>query len=242
MCGRYVITSPPEAVKELFGYVGNPNFPAQYNIAPTQPVPIIRSMSGEREFALVRWGLVPSWMKEFPTTRPLINARAETLLEKPSFKRAAMRRRCLFPVNGYYEWQRSGKSAARPHFIHQPNNDLFAIAGIWEHWQGADGSEMETAAMITTEANDSLKPIHHRMPLILDKEAQDFWLGMEDATPKEISRWLKPAPTGFLEAHAVSPRVNKVSNNDAGLLDEIAEEIEEEVPDEEPSSDQLSLF
>lgn len=238
MCGRYVITSPPEAVKALFGHVDRPNFPARHNIAPTQPVPIIRSGAGGREFVLVRWGLVPSWMKEFPTQRPLINARSETLFEKPSFKRAVLRRRCLFPANGYYEWQRAGKGAAKPYFIHQKNNDLFAMAGIWEHWQGADGSEIETAALITTQANETLASIHHRMPVILDLAAQKLWLDEPDVSAKEIQAELKSAPDDLFAAHPVSSRVNAVSNEGFDLVEPIEEE---EAPEEKPD-DQLSLF
>lgn len=242
MCGRYVITSPPEAIKSYFEYREMPNFPQRFNIAPTQPIPIVRMNAGNPEFVLVRWGLVPSWMKEINPSRPLINARAETLLEKPSFKRAAMRRRCLLPVNGFYEWQRVKGAAPKPYYIQKKDGGLFAMAGIWEHWQGADGSEIESAAVITTAANDTLAPIHHRMPVILDKAAQADWLNVTEFSEKEVYEHLRPADNDVLTAHPVSARVNKVVNDDAQLLNITAEDTETPTGMEEAKSDQLSLF
>ncbi len=223
MCGRFVITSPPEAVRAHFDYKAKPNFPPRHNIAPSQPVPIVRLHAGEREFVLVRWGLVPSWAKEFNPSRPLINARAETLLEKPSFKRAAVRRRCLFPANGFYEWQRTDAAAPNPYYFQKKDAGLFAMAGIWEHWQGVDGSEIETAAIITTQANDALKSIHHRMPVILDEGNYEVWLNTEEFSAEEACMRLKPAPDDFLVFHRVSISVNKVVNDDPGLLEPISD-------------------
>lgn len=239
MCGRYAITTPPEAVRSYFNYPQQPNFPPRYNIAPTQPIPIIRLNEGSTEFVLVRWGLVPSWMKDINPSRPLINARAETLLEKPSFKRAAMRRRCLLPINGFYEWRKAKGGAPMPYYIQRKDGGLFALAGIWEHWQGADGSEIESAALITTAANETLVPIHHRMPVILDEAAQARWLDVTEFSAKEIYGDLKPADNDVLTAHRVSSRVNKVVNDDAELLEEVPDPAEEAV---EQRDDQLSLF
>jgi len=239
MCGRFAITTPPDAVRAYFGYRQQPNFPPRYNIAPTQPMPIVRMNAGMREFVLVRWGLVPSWIKEINASKPLINARAETLLEKPSFKRAAMRRRCLLPADGFYEWQRTKGDAPKPYYIHRKDGGLLAFAGIWEHWQGADGSEIESAAIITTKANKTLAPLHHRMPVILDRAAQEHWLNVTEFSAAEVYQHLKPADNDVLTAYPVSPRVNKVSQDDAGLLEEISETIE--VPDVKQDN-QLSLF
>jgi len=242
MCGRYALAETTDAVKALFNLENLEQFPPRYNIGPTQPILMIGT-DGASQVApvLVRWGLVPSWQKEFPSSKPLINARAETLLEKPSFKKAAMRRRCLMPVNGFYEWQRTKGATPKPYFIQQKEGDLFAMAGIWEHWQGADGSELESAAIITTQANKTLGPIHHRMPVILDKAAQARWLDVTEFSASEVYEDLRPADDDFLTAYQVSARVNKVVNDDAELLEQAPEVIEEpEVLKQE--NDQLSLF
>lgn len=240
MCGRFAITTPPDAVRAYFGYQELPNFPPRYNIAPTQPIPIVRlNHVGNREFALVRWGLVPSWMKEVSLSQPMINARAETLLEKPSFKNAVVHRRCLLPINGFYEWQRTKGLSPKPYYIQQKDGDLFAIAGIWEHWQGADGSEIESAAIITTDANETLKPIHHRMPVILDKAAQEAWLDVSEVPAGEACTHLKPADNDLLTAYPVSARVNKVANDDAELPTAVAESTNGATEGEEK---QLSMF
>ena len=241
MCGRYVITSPPEEVRNFFGYREQPNFPQRYNIAPTQPVPIVRINAGNKEFALVRWGLVPSWQKEFPSSQPLINARAETLLEKPSFKKATMRRRCLMPANGFYEWQRTKGTTPKPYLIQQKDGGLFAMAGIWEHWQDANGNELESAAIITTQANQTLAPIHHRMPVILDKAAQARWLNVTEFSATDVCQDLKPADDGLLTAYQVNTRVNKVANDDAELLEAVPENIDQPSV-EEKQEGQMSLF
>jgi len=222
MCGRYLITSPPEAVRAFAAYADQPNFPPRHNIAPTQPVPIVRMEHGRRRFALVRWGLVPSWAKEIGAS-PLINARADTLFDKPSFRQAARRRRCLFPADGFYEWRRDGRSR-KPFLIRRRDRGLLAMAGIWEHWVGADGSELESAAIVTTDANATLAPIHHRMPVILDTRDLDAWLTTTETEAPGLARLLVPAPDDVLDAVPVSERVNKVANDDAALLDPVAED------------------
>jgi putative SOS response-associated peptidase YedK len=229
MCGRYLITSPPEAVRAFAAYADQPNFPPRHNIAPTQPVPIVRMEHGRRRFALVRWGLVPSWAKEIGAS-PLINARADSLFDKPSFRRAARRRRCLFPADGFYEWRRDGRSR-KPFLVRRRDRGLFAVAGIWEHWVGADGSELESAAIVTTDANATLAPIHHRMPVILATRDFDAWLTTTETEAPGLARLLVPATDDVLDAVAVSERVNKVANDDAALLDPVAED---EAPAEGP--------
>src|SRR5712672_2474102 len=133
MCGRFVITSPPEALRQIFGYLEQPNFPPRYNIAPTQPVPVVILENGGRHFALARWGLIPSWVKDPRKFALLINARAEGIAEKPSFRAAIRRRRCLIPADGFYEWRREGK-LKRPYFIRARGGEPMAFAGIWETW------------------------------------------------------------------------------------------------------------
>jgi putative SOS response-associated peptidase YedK len=223
MCGRFNITTPPEALRALFGYVEQPNFPPRYNIAPTQPVPIVTLIKGQRHFQLVRWGLVPSWAKEMPKS-VLINARAETISEKPSFRGGIRHRRCLVPADGFYEWQARDDRTKQPFLIRRKDRQPFAMAGIWEDWLTADGSELDSCAVITTAANDTLSPIHQRMPVILDPTDWDRWLNTVDTSEKDARKLLKPAPNELMEAVPISDRVNKVSENDADLLKPVSQE------------------
>lgn len=217
MCGRYAITTPPQAMRDLFAYMELPNFPPRYNVAPTQPVPIVRMESGKRQFALVRWGLIPSWAKEMPQSL-LINARADTIAEKPSFRGAFRHRRALTPADGFYEWKEIRRGLKQPYFIRRRDRAPFAMAAIWDNWMSADGSEIETCAVVTTDANATLTPIHHRMPVIIDPEDFDLWL--DPATPlKELERLMVPASDDLLEAIPVSASVNRVSNDDPSLID-----------------------
>ncbi|MFT3731582.1 MAG: SOS response-associated peptidase [Hyphomicrobium sp.] len=209
MCARYSLTSPPEAVRAFFRAPGVDDFPPRYNIAPSQPVLIARnSLRGEPELQLVQWGLIPSWLRDPSTLRsPLINARAETAAEKPSFRGAMRHRRCLIPVTGFYEW--TGKRSARqPHLIRLKGQDLFALGGIWETWLGADGSEIETMAILTTAANAEMSHIHERMPLIVEPHDFARWLDCRSGTVEGIADLLQPAAAGSLTFAAVNPRLN----------------------------------
>jgi putative SOS response-associated peptidase YedK len=202
MCGRYVIKSPPEAIRELFGYAEQPNFPPRYNVAPTQPVPIVRLGEGERHFALVRWGLIPAWVKDPRTLTLLINARGESVLDKPAFRNAMRRRRCLFPADGFYEWKTIG-GAKRPYFVRPRSGGPMALAGLWETWTGPNGEEQETAAIVTTMANRTLAPIHERMPVIVDPAAFDLWLDGGKVDAKTAAALIAPAPDSLLEAYEI---------------------------------------
>src|ERR1700761_2050339 len=155
MCGRFVITSPPAAVRQVFGYSEQPNFPPQHNIAPTQPVPVVILENGIRHFHLMRWGLIPAWVKDPRKFALLINARAETVLEKPAFKTAIRRRRCLIPADGYYEWQ-VFEGRKRPHFIHRRDGKPMAFAALAETWIGPNGEELDTVAIVTASASADL--------------------------------------------------------------------------------------
>jgi putative SOS response-associated peptidase YedK len=232
MCGRYIISTPPQAMRELYRYMGQPNFPPRYNVAPTQPVPIVRMNGGNREFALVRWGLVPSWSKEAPQSL-LINARAETIAEKPSFRGAFRHRRCLMPADGFYEWKATPKGPKQPFFIRRRDGKPFAFAAIWENWMTKDGSEIDTCAVVTTEANATMAAIHHRMPVILDEN--DFALWLDPRTPeKELIALMRPAPDDLLEAIPVSTAVNRVANDDASLILAVDERIAAATAESEP--------
>lgn len=222
MCGRYVMTSPPAAVRAQFGYVDRPNFPRRYNIAPAQPVAIVRLESGQRRLALVRWGLIPSWVKDPRGFSLLVNARSESVLEKPAFRAAMSARRCLFPADGFYEWRREGRQR-RPYFIRRSDGAPMAFAGLWEVWTGPNGEEMETAAILTTAANRELAPIHHRMPALIPPEAFDQWLDTARVSAASAARLLVPAPDGVFDLHPVSSAVNRATIDAAFLIDPVTE-------------------
>jgi putative SOS response-associated peptidase YedK len=217
MCGRYLITSSPEAFRRLFGYPEQPNFPARYNVAPTQPVPIVRLIDGKRQFTLVRWGLIPPWVKDPRQFSLLINARGESVNEKPAFRNAMRRRRCLLPADGFYEWKAEGRSK-RPYVVRPRDGNPVAFAGLWETWMGPNGEEMETAAIVTKPADRELTYLHDRMPVIVPPDAFDFWLdsGKVDATT--AATLFDPGPDELLEAYEVSPAVNRVENDTPDLI------------------------
>jgi len=215
MCGRYAITLPPEAMREAFAYREQPNFPPRYNIAPTQPVPVVRLDEGRRQFILMRWGFIPGWVKD-PKTFPLvINVRSESAREKPSFRAAFIRRRCLMPADGFYEWHRLGEGRQqenRPYLFRKPDQGFFAFAALWETWHSPDGSEIDTVAMVTGSANGQMAAIHHRSPVIVPPEAFDTWL--DPATePADLQKLLQPSPDDLLEMLRLGPAVNKVAND-----------------------------
>ena len=222
MCGRYVITSSPAAIRALFGYPEQPNFPPRYNVAPTQPIAIVRLHDGKRQFVLMRWGLIPSWVKDPKTFSLLINARGESVIDKPAFRAAMRRRRCLIAADGFYEWQDVG-GRKRPYFVRlKKSGGPFAFAGLWETWTGPNGEEMDTAAIVTTNANRTLSAIHGRMPVILPPEAFDLWLDCANVDAKTAAALLVPARDDLLEAYEISPAVNRVANDEARLIEPLS--------------------
>jgi putative SOS response-associated peptidase YedK len=217
MCGRYLILSSPEAFRRLFGYPQQPSFPPRYNVAPTQPVPIVRMAEGQRQFALVRWGLLPPWVKDPRNFSLLVNARAESINEKPAFRNAMRRRRCLFPADGFYEWKdEAGRK--RPFCVRPKDRQPIAFAGLWETWMGPHGEEMESAAIITTDANRELARLHPRMPVIIPAQAFDLWLDCARADAMIATALLDPAPEGLLEAHEISTAINRAANEGPALI------------------------
>ena len=220
MCGRYTITSSPEALRALFGYAEQPNFPARYNIAPTQPIPIVRLQEGERHFALVRWGLIPSWVKDPNDFALLLNARGESVIDKPAFRNAMKRRRCLVPADGFYEWKPVG-GRKQPSYIRARSGAPLAFAGLWETWEGPNGEEVDTATIVTTRANRLLADIHDRMPVIVPEEAFNLWLDCANVDAITASALIAPAPEDLLEASPVSTAVNRTANDNAGLLEPV---------------------
>ena len=196
MCGLYSLTIAPEAMKAAFGYLEAENFPPRPVIRPGEPMAIVRR--GRDGLRLVRWGLIPHWMKEPPKGRLMINARAETLLDKPSFRGPVRHRRCLVPADGFYEWT-GEPGRKRAWLFRRADGGPFAMAGLWERWMGADGSELDTGIIITVDANETAAPIHERMPAILPEAAWDEWL--DAATDARCAvRLLRPAPDDLLVA------------------------------------------
>jgi putative SOS response-associated peptidase YedK len=224
MCGRFVLTATPEELAALFGYLDGEPFPPRYNIAPTQPIAIVRMMAGTRRFHLVRWGLIPWWVEDAKSFRLLINLRAEGILDKPSSRDAMRYRRCLVPASGFYEWRRmpgsnSGKTR-QPFWLKPRDGKPIAFAGLWETWhERASGGEIDSGAIVTTDANAVVAPIHDRMPVVIRPEDFDQWL---NGDPAEAAALLRPAPDDVLEAIQISNRVNSVANDDPTLLEPAA--------------------
>lgn len=228
MCGRFVITSPPAALRQMFGYADQPNFPPRHNIAPTQPIPVVILENGGRHFRLMRWGLVPAWVKDAREFALLINARAETVAEKPAFKNAMKRRRCLIPADGYYEWHAAG-NRKRPHFIHRRDGVPIGLAGLAETWIGPNGEELDTVAIVTAPASADLSALHHRVPVTIAPGDFERWLDCGAHDVEEAMALLRPPREGEFAWHEVSTRVNRVANDDSQLILPItAEERERE--------------
>ncbi len=216
MCGRFVIASSPEALRLFFGYKAQPNFPARYNVAPTQPVPVITMENGARHFRLMRWGLLPSWVKDLQKFTLLINARSETVLEKPAFRNAMRRRRCLLPVDGYYEWQQM-PGYRQPFFIHPRDGQPIGFAGLAETWIGPNGEELDTVAIVTAAAGPDLAPLHYRVPVTIAPRDFDRWL--DTTVDAEAAKTLLIAPPeGSFAFHAVSMAVNRTANDEPQLI------------------------
>jgi putative SOS response-associated peptidase YedK len=218
MCGRYAVTSAPEAIRALFGYPEQPNFPPRYNVAPTQPIAVVRVIDGKRQFALVRWGLLPSWVKDPKNFSLLINARGESLTKKPAFRAAMQRRRCLVPADGFYEWKATG-TRKQPYYVRAKSGQPLAFAGLWETWTGPNGEELETAAIVTTRANRALADIHERMPVIVPPEAFNMWLDCVNVDAETAGALIAPASENLLEAYEVSTAVNRTANDNPKLVE-----------------------
>ena len=215
MCGRFTLFEPDQVLAREFGVSDFPPRSPRYNIAPSQPITAVRAApSGSgREIALLRWGLIPSWSKDPATGNRLINARAETAREKPSFRNAFRRHRCLIPTSGFYEWQRQERGK-QTYFVRMRDERLFAFAGLWDRWESPDEGVIETCAILTTAANAVLAPIHDRMPVILPPSEYARWLDPTLKDPDELSPLLVPFPPEGMLAIPVSPRVNAPSTDD----------------------------
>lgn len=225
MCGRYALTSPPEAIRRLFGYAETPNFPPRYNIAPTQPIAIVigdRGADGApiRRFMLARWGFLPGFVKDTRDFPLLINARSETVNEKASFRNAMKRRRCLVPADAYYEWLKlrsGGRMTRKPYLFRHADGSPMGLAGLWETYASADGSEIDTACILTTEANGATVSVHDRMPAIIEPKDFAAWLDGDRVSADDAAKLLKPAADDALDFFEIGPEVNKATSEGPAL-------------------------
>lgn len=216
MCGRYVLAEI-NALAERFGIADDlPSVAPRYNVAPTQSMPVVVKHSPNR-LVLMRWGLVPSWAKEGKTEQTLINARAETLAQKPTFRRLLASQRCLVPASGFYEWQQTGAGKV-PHYIGLKDEPLFGFAGLYDRWTDAQGTEVLSYTIITTAPNALMAPIHNRMPAILGRDEEEFWLNPDETEAERLLPLLKPYPEEQMKATTVSRAVNNVRNDGPGLV------------------------
>ncbi len=222
MCGRFAFYSPSEATAALFGASGSVEVGPRYNIAPTQYVAAIRNdEEQQREIVMLRWGLVPFWAKDPAIGNRMINARAETVAEKPSYRAAYRHRRCLVLADGFYEWQRQGDGKV-PHFISLASGEPFALAGLWEHWKDKQtGDSLQTTTLITTEANEFMRPLHHRMPVVLEPASADEWLAGSNDLLDDVANRTPP-----LQAWPVDRRVNNARNEGDDLIEPDGEVLE----------------
>jgi putative SOS response-associated peptidase YedK len=212
MCGRFSLAATGEDIRDHYSLQQLPFVEPRFNIAPTQPVAAIRlSATQERELAHFQWGLIPSWAKDPSLGSKMINARSETVAEKPAFRAAFKRRRCLLPATGFYEWQ-PVNGRKQPMYIHRVGGGLLSLAGLWEVWQSPDGSLLETCAILTTSPNELMEQIHNRMPVIIDPVDYDMWLDVQ--TPADqLLHLLRPYHASRLAAYPVSTAVNRVQND-----------------------------
>jgi len=225
MCGRFTLTNTAQSVAEAFDLPGVPELAPRYNIAPSQEIGAVRQdEEGARSWAELRWGLIPSWSKDPARARPLINARSETAAEKPSFRQAMARRRCLVPASGFFEWK--GKAGAKqPFLFRRPDHEPIAIAGLFEVWHGQGGEVIESVTLLTTEANARVRPVHDRMPVILDARDFDRWLDREGRDAETVSGLMVPCPADWLESVAVDPRVNNARFDDPRCIEPFESEL-----------------
>ncbi|MGI2035679.1 SOS response-associated peptidase [Rhizobium panacihumi] len=255
MCGRYALTTTPDDVLNFVSVALVEDFPPRFNIAPTQPILVVMqaerpdpgSNLPDRRAFLARWGFIPGWAKDPKDLSLMINARAETAIGKASFRAAMRHRRILVPASGFYEWRRpekSGEEKSQPYWIRPKKGGLIAFAGLMETYASADGSEIDTAAILTTAANPSLKRIHDRMPVVISQEDFTRWLDCRTQEPREVKDLMTAVDDDFFEAIPVSDRVNKVTNMGAELqlpVDDVAP-LPVIKPKPKPDDSQLSLF
>ena len=220
MCGRFTLQIPIEILVEIFGISELPSFAMEprYNIAPTQQIPVVRQYADYTDHLdLLRWGLIPAWNKDTSSGPPLINARSETIAEKPAFRQAIKYRRCLIPASGFYEWRREGDKKM-PQYIRLKDGSPMIFAGVWESGKGPDGKLVDTCAILTTAANDLVAPLHDRMPVILHPGEYERWLDRDQRDPEKVKRIYEPFPADLIETYPVSSMVNSTRNESPELI------------------------
>ena len=251
MCGRFALTTRPEEIEAIFALLELDPFPSRYNIAPTQPILLVmagdRRESGsnlpDRKALLVRWGLIPGWAKNPADLPLLINARSETAAEKPAFRAALRHRRALIPASGFYEWKRDGKGKPQPFWVRPKRGGVVAFAGLMETYAEPGGSEIDTAAVLTTAASADLAGIHDRMPVVINPEDFGRWLDCRASEPTDVADLMHPPEPGLFETIPVSDKVNKVANMGADLQERVEAAGEEREPRSKPAdARQLNLF
>jgi putative SOS response-associated peptidase YedK len=239
MCGRFSLTATPEEVAQLLGLDALEAFPPRYNIAPTQPVLMANiDAANNRVATLVRWGLVPTWVKDPKDFTLLLNARSETAATKPSFRNAMRHRRTLIPASGFYEWHRAGDKK-QAYWITPSQGNMVMFGGLMETWSSADGGEIDSGCILTTNSNAQLSKIHHRMPVVIKPEDFERWLDCKTQEPRDVAALMEPVEDGFFKAIAVSDLVNKVANSGPQVQKEMTPDIAPATP---KPNDQLDLF
>lgn len=220
MCGRFSLSTPADIIARFFNLMAVPKLQPRYNIAPTQNCPVVRfdAESNQRTLDMLHWGLIPSWAKDKTIGNRMINARSETAAEKPSFRSAMKKRRCIIPADGFYEWKKIGKSKV-PQFIYRADECLLALAGLWESWKDPTGGVIESFTILTTSPNEQMRELHDRMPVILESDEFGAWLDPATEDAAALAPLLDPAPDGILSFHAVSTRIKKPQNDDASLIE-----------------------
>lgn len=221
MCGRYTNAAKKEQIRKEFQVKVDAEFSVEprYNIAPSQMIDVVFAPESKRIITRLKWGLIPSWAKDSEIGNRMINARAETITEKPSFREAFKSRRCIIPTTGFYEWQRKGTGGKQPYFFYLKEKEVFGFAGLWESWiDKTTGEELETCTIITTEANDVLKPVHDRMPVILKAENYDEWLVSKEKNTERLQKLLVPYAADEMGSHTVGKTVNIPDIDSAELI------------------------
>ncbi len=222
MCGRFTLRTPASQLVEIFDLLRTPDLQLRFNIAPTQPVAVIRQTDEGREPSMLHWGMIPSWAKDPSIGSRMINARGETVATKPSFRSAFRRRRCLIMTDGFYEWKKTGGKTKQPYYIGRADDQPFAFAGLWEFWSGADASAIESCTIITTKPNELLSEIHDRMPVILQPDDYDRWLDPAFEDKDELQSLLVANPADEMAMRPVSTIVNNPRNERPECLDPFA--------------------
>ncbi len=222
MCGRYTLKAEKKEMEEEFGarVESAEALPARYNIAPTQFIPVVRHLEAERFLSAMKWGLIPSWAKDEKIGNKMINARAETVAEKPAFRSAFKSRRCIVPASGFYEWKRLGdKEGKQPFYFYLKDKPVFGFAGLWEEWRDTKSGEiLESCTIITTEANEVLLPVHDRMPVILKAEDYEQWLDTKETKSERLQKLLVSYPAKEMSLHQVSRAVNSPTTDSPELI------------------------